>query len=97
MSVLIDPVSVEDLARFRELTLARDNIAHRLLSLKLEEISIIAAGKRVDEEHDVLLRRVMTDRGIPLSSAVKIDPQTGEVGVTAAESRPAEAGVGSSS
>lgn len=85
-----EPVGVEDLARFRELSMARDNIAHRLLSLELERIPILAAGRRVDEEHDVLLRRIMTDRGIGLSERIDINPRTGEVvvGSSEAESKP---------
>jgi hypothetical protein len=84
MSVLIEPVAVEDLARLRELAGARDNVAHKLLSLELEKISILAAGRRVDEEHDVLLRRIMTDRSIPLTSTVDINPRTGEIIVESA-------------
>lgn len=84
-----DPVGVEDLARLRELSMARDNIAHKLLSLELEKIAILAAGRRVDEEHDALLRRIMTDRGIAPSDAIDINPRTGEIAVESSrESQP---------
>ena len=85
MSVLIEPVAVEDLARLRELSLARDNVAHKLLSLELEKIPLLAAGRRIDEEHDVLLRRIMTERSIPFTSQVDINPRTGEIMVQSAE------------
>jgi|SRR5688572_33386738 len=82
MSVLIEPASAEDLARLRELSIARDNVAHKLLSLELEKIPILAAGRRIDEEHDALIRRIMADRGIPPTSSISISPQSGEVVVT---------------
>lgn len=82
---ILEPVSAEDLARLRELTLARENIAHKGLSLDLEKITVLAAGKRIDEEHDALLSRIMADRGIHPTSTVNINPQTGEVVVTSSE------------
>lgn len=80
-----EPVGVEDLARLRELSLARDNVAHRLLSLELEKIPILAAGRRIDEEHDTLLRRIMTERGVQPTSSVSINPTTGEVVVSSSQ------------
>lgn len=91
MSALIEPVGAEDLARLRELSAARDNLAHKLLSLELEKIPILAAGRRVDEEHDGVLRRIMSERGIPISSTVNINPQTGEVVVVPPSSSASDA------
>jgi hypothetical protein len=69
-------------ARLRELSLARDSMAHRALSLDLEKIPILAAGRRIDEEHDALVHRIMTERGIPISASIDINPTTGEVVVS---------------
>lgn len=85
MPAPFEPVSVEDLVRLRELSAARDNIAHKLLSVELEKITLLAAGRRIDDEHDVLLRRIMTDRGIPFTSTVDINPRTGEVIASSAD------------
>lgn len=81
-----EPVDAECLARLRELSLARDSMAHKALSLDLEKIPILAAGRRIDEEHDALVRRIMTDRGIPLSASVDINPTTGAIVVASTRS-----------
>lgn len=91
----LEPVSVEDLARLRELTAARENVAHKYLSLELEKIPVLAAGRRIDEEHDALLRRIMEERGIPPAATVNVSPHTGEIVVTTSEEAQRHAAVAS--
>lgn len=88
MSVLMEPVGVEELARLRELSVVRDNLAHKVLSLDLEKITLLMAGRRVDEEHDALIHHIMTERGIHTSSRIDINPRTGEVVVQSGEATP---------
>lgn len=92
-STPLEPVSVEDLARLRELTAARDNVAHKYLSLELEKIPVLAAGRRIDEEHDALLRRIMEERGIHPAAMINVSPTTGEIVVTSSEEAKREAAV----
>lgn len=92
-STPLEPVSVEDLARLRELTAARDNVAHKYLSLELEKIPVLAAGRRIDEEHDALLRRIMEERGIHPTAMVNVSPTTGEIVVTSSEEAKRDAAI----
>ena len=82
MSVLIKPVDADDLARLRELDLARTAIADKNLSLDLEKISTLAAGKRVEEEYSNCIGRIRRDRGIAPDAMIEVNPRTGEVVVT---------------
>lgn len=85
MPAPFERVNAEDLARLRELNIARNSIAARLLELEIEKITILAAGKRVCEEEHSMFRRLASERGIAETTVMDINPRTGEVITLSAE------------
>jgi hypothetical protein len=79
MPAPFEPVGVEDRTRLRELSIAKSSIASRLLDLELEKISVLAAGRRINEEQHILFRRLASERGIAETTIMDINPRTGEV------------------
>lgn len=75
----LQPVNAEDLARLHELQVARANISERLLTVELEKVRLLAAGRRISEEQETLFRRIANERGLPERVAMDVNPRTGEI------------------
>src|SRR4051812_34993175 len=88
MPVLFPPVSVDDLARLHELRAAERGLADQVYELELEKIPLLAAGRRVREEHAQMYRRLATERGIPEHVFIDINQRTGEVAIREAPGAP---------
>ncbi len=73
----LDPVDAETLRRFAELVNHRNRLGSNLLDLKAEEVRLVVAARRIDEERDKLFEKVLTDRGIHPGTEVEIDSETG--------------------
>jgi len=73
------PVSKEELAELRALTDARLELADRLLTLRQEEIRILAAAKRIDDQHSERFQAILASRGVDPTAGVEVDASTGKV------------------
>jgi len=76
---LEDPVDPETLNELRSLQEARAGVADNLLSLRLEEIHLLAAARKIDDQHGRLFERCLIDRGVSAGSMAEIDAKSGKV------------------
>lgn len=79
------PVSADDLARLHELGVAEHGLQQQLYDLELAKIPILAAGKRIREEQDLVYRRIASERGLSPQTVINVNMKTGEVRVVGPE------------
>jgi len=75
----LDPVPAETLEELRELQEARFDMADTLLTLKQEEIQILAAVKKLDDRRIRLFEDILIERGLAPNTRAQIDPTTGKL------------------
>jgi hypothetical protein len=73
------PVDAETLAKFETLTNSRLALGDELLDLEIRKVRLLAAAQRIDNEKSRLWEIVCMERGLPLTGAWEIDPQTGVI------------------
>jgi len=88
---LEDPVDPETLNELRSLQEARAGVADNLLSLRLEEIHLLAAARKIDDQHGRLFERCLIDRGVSAGARAEIDAKTGKVILEATPNEPRKA------
>lgn len=74
---LNDPVGKEILDKLGELEGVRSEIGNQLLDIKNEEIKLLAAARKVDEERYRLFERCLMERGLAPNTPANINAQTG--------------------
>jgi hypothetical protein len=84
-----DPVSMEQLNRLRLLQESRLDIGDRFLTLEQEQVKLLAAARRVDEEKQRVFEALLLERGLPPDATVEIDAGTGKIKLVNQSSEPA--------
>ncbi len=87
-----DPIDPEILAKFGELEQHRMHLGSQVLDLRSEEVKLMVAARRIDEEKQRLFEKVLVDRGLNPSTPVEIDASTGRIRVLQAARQAAEPG-----
>lgn len=78
---LEDPVAPEVLGKLRALQEARMDVGDRHLTLQQEQVRLLAAARRIDEEKQRVFEALLMERGLPPDTVVEIDAGTGKVKV----------------
>ena len=78
---LADPVDAETRANLRRLQHARADVADKLLDVEQEKVRLLVTANRIGEEIARTFEKILLDRGLPLTTAVEIDPETGDLQV----------------
>lgn len=86
-----DPIEPEILAKFSELENARMRLGGQMIDLKSEEVRLMVAARRLDEEKQRLFEKVLVDRGLHPTTPVEIYAETGRISMMAGESPPSGA------
>lgn len=73
---LDDPVAPEVLQGFRQIGEAQQNIALELVMLEERKIQLLAANKKLREQHDRLFQTILIERGLEPQTPVELDGQT---------------------
>lgn len=76
-----DPIDQTTLTQFAELEGHKNQLGGRLIDIKAEEVKIMVAARRIDEEKQRLFEKVLVDRGLHPSTAVEIEASTGLIRV----------------
>lgn len=76
-----DPVDEATRRRLEEFTAARLDIGDKLLEIEQEKVKLLVAANRVDEERGRLFEKILMDRGLPPTTPVEIEAQTGIIRV----------------
>lgn len=76
-----DPVDLETRKRMEELASARYELGDRLLEVEQEKVKLLVAANRVDEERSRIFEKILMDRGLPPTTLVEIEAQTGIIKV----------------
>lgn len=92
-----DPVDAETLARLSDLEQTEMRLGKQLIGLRSDELRIMVAARRIEDERQRLFEKVLIDHGVHPSAVVNIDGTTGRITLThpgpaetdAAESAPA--------
>ena len=74
-----DPIDAETLAKFAELEQHRMRLGGQVLDLRGEEVRLMVAARRLDEEKQRLFEKVLVDRGLTPTTPVEIDAETGQI------------------
>lgn len=85
-----DPIDADTLAKFAELEANRMRLGGQVLDLKSEEVRLMVAARRIDEERQRLFEKILVDRGLHPSTPVEIDAATGQIKQIAVPSPRAE-------
>lgn len=80
---IADPVGKDVLDKLEELEMSRANVGMNLLDLKQEEVKLLAAARRIDEERHRVFERVLMERGLAPNMISEIDIATGLLKVAA--------------
>jgi hypothetical protein len=78
---LEDPVGKEALDKLAELEAAEINAAMQVLALRQEEVKLLAASARVDQDRQKLFQKLLIERGLAPNTPASIDPGTGKITV----------------
>lgn len=76
-----DPVSQETLQAFGQLEDAKIRVAMELLTIEQRKIQLLAATKKLDEQHSRLFEAILVERGLPPDTRIDIDVRTGGIKV----------------
>lgn len=87
---LNDPVGKETLDKLGELEGVRSEIGNQLLDIKNEEIKLLAAARKVDEERYRLFERCLMERGLAPNTPANINAQTGLITLIGPIEQPAK-------
>lgn len=74
-----DPVDVETLQKFTELSANRAQIGERLVDLELNKIRLVRAASDIDLDRQRRFEQVLADRGLPPNAHVEIHAATGKI------------------
>lgn len=74
-----DPIGKEALDKLAELESAEINTALNLKALRQEEIKLLAADRRIEDERQKLFQKILMDRGLAPNTPAQIDPATGKI------------------
>ena len=74
-----DPVPADTLSKLRALQDARQDLADRYLSLEQDQVRILAASRRVDDERQRVFDGLLMERGLAPQTKVEIDANTGKI------------------
>lgn len=83
-----DPIEPEILAKFSELENTRMRIGGQMLDLRSEEVRLMVAARRIDEEKQRLFDKVLVDRGLSPTTPVEINAETGRISLMAEAPQP---------
>ncbi len=78
---LDDPIAPEVLGKLRALQEARMDLGDRHLTLQQEQVRLLAAARRIDEEKQRVFEALLMERGLPPDTVVEIDAGSGKVKV----------------
>lgn len=82
------PVPKEELDELQSLQESRLDLADRLLKLEMERIRILAAAKRVNDQHQLKFEALLAERGLDPSTPVEINASTGKITIDKEEEEP---------
>lgn len=74
-----DPIEPEILAKFSELENTRMRLGAQMIDIKSEEVRIMVAARRIDEEKQRLFEKVLVDRGLHPTTPIEINAETGRL------------------
>lgn len=74
-----DPVDAATRKKLEELGAARYDVADKLLELEQEKVKILVAANRIDEERNRIFEKILMDRGLPPTTPIEIEAQTGNI------------------
>lgn len=80
-----DPVDAESRKKLEQLSAARFDIADKILELEQDKVKLLVAANRVDEERSRLFEKILMDRGLPPTTPIEIEAQTGILRVLRAQ------------
>lgn len=78
---LEDPVPQETLQAFRQIKDAQGELGLELMALEERKIQLLAANKKLREQHDRLFHAILMERGLAPQTPVEIDGKTGRIRV----------------
>ncbi len=81
-----DPVGKEVLDKLAELESAEINASLQLMAIKQEEVKLLAAGRRIEDERHRIFEKLLIDRGMSPQAPATIDQTTGKISLV----RPAQ-------
>jgi len=76
---LDDPIPPETLTYFQKIMDARADIGIELLSLEEKKITLLAANKKLQEQHSRLFQGILMERGLPPTTMAQLDGRTGKL------------------
>lgn len=76
---LNDPIGKEALDKLAELEAAEVNTALNIKALRQEEIKLLAADRRIQDERTRLFQKLLMDRGLAPNTPAQIDRETGRI------------------
>ena len=74
-----DPVDASTRKKLEELGAARYDVADKLLEIEQEKVKILVAANRIDEERNRIFEKILMDRGLPPTTPIEIEAQTGNI------------------
>jgi hypothetical protein len=80
-----DPVPMDTLQAFGHIEDARVRIALEILGVEQRKVQLLAAAKKVDEQHTRLFETILVERGLSPKTRVDIDSRTGALKVLDSE------------
>lgn len=84
-----DPVPAEVIQQFRQIQTAQADIGLEFLRLEQRKIQLLAASKKLDEQHQRIFQALLVERGVDPAMPAELDGQSGKL-VLQVETRPAE-------
>lgn len=74
-----DPVSQETIQAFRQIQAAQADVSVELMMLEQRKIQLMAAFKKLQEQHDRTFQGVLVERGLPPNTAAELEGKTGRL------------------
>lgn len=80
-----DPVPKDMVQRFHQIRAAQADCGLELLALEERKIQLLAANKKLREQHDRLFQGLLVERGLSPQTSVELDAETGKLILTEAQ------------
>lgn len=76
---LEDPVPNETVQAFRQIQSAQVDLALELMRLEQRKVQLLAASKKLGDQHDRLFQSILVERGQHPQTPAELDAKTGRI------------------
>ena len=74
-----DPVSPDVLAEIKQIDMVKAGMAERNMALDQEKVTLLAARRRIDNQHSEIFNKILVERGLPSDTTIQVDLNTGRI------------------